>query len=55
MKRVISFGKSMYGGWYINFEENGIPNGVHGTTLKECIMKAQVAKSELKSFRRADN
>lgn len=33
---ITSYGKSMYGGWYVDFIKDGVYSGKGFRTLKEC-------------------
>ena len=50
---VTSWGLSMYGGWYINYIDNGTHSGVGGRTLKECLAKLNITIADLRN--RVDN
>ena len=52
---ILSWGLSMYGGYYINYSLNGVITGVHASTLKECINKLGIKKRDLKQYKRFDN
>lgn len=52
--KVYSYGKSMYGGWYINYINGfGKPAGEHFKTLKE--LKEWAKKRKLELIGRFDN
>ena len=54
---ISSWGKSMYGGYYIDYFSN-IDNNYHGVrfnTLKECLNALQVTRQDLKDYKRFDN
>ena len=55
MRKVTDYGKSMYGGWYANYMENGEYKGVHADTLKELCAKLGITRKELTTARRYDN
>ena len=54
---ISSWGKSMYGGWYIDYFNNADGNyhGVRFNTLKECLNALQATRQELKPCKRFDN
>lgn len=52
--KALDYGKSMYGGWYCNFIENGIMNGLHGNTYKELLRRCKLCGITLKDAKRID-
>jgi hypothetical protein len=52
--KILDYGKSMYGGWYINFFD-GKYKGIHGKTLSEVCDKLKINKSDVKKACRRDN
>lgn len=55
MINITDYGKSMYGGWYANYTENGEYKGVHADTIKGLCVALGVTRKELTSARRYDN
>ncbi len=53
--KVLDYGKSMYGGYYINYFKDGEYKGIGGKTLKECCEKLGIKKADLKGVTRYDN
>ena len=41
---VTSWGTSMYGGWYVDYINNGTRSGVNGRTLKECLVRLGITR-----------
>lgn len=52
---IVSWGLSMYGGYYIEYRANGKYNGVRATTLRECLEMLEISRRELKPCKRFDN
>lgn len=55
MRKVTDYGKSMYGGWYANYIEDGKHDGEHADTLKELCAKLGITRKELTTVTRYDN
>ena len=53
MKKITGYGKSMYGGWYANYYENGEHKGVHADTLKALCVALGITRKDLRN--RYDN
>ena len=53
--KVTGWGLSMYGGWYINYFNNGEYSGVGGRTLRECMDKLNITRADLNLRNRLDN
>lgn len=52
---ILDYGKSMYGGWYINYMIGEQYKGVHGKTLKQCCEFLNITKKDLQGYTRYDN
>ncbi len=55
---ITSYGKSMYGGWYLDFTDNthGGYNGIRRNTLRELCAWAHVSRTALqRDVKRWDN
>ena len=53
---IISWGKSMYGGWYIDYHLDGqLPNGKHFKTMSELKQFAKEHDMEIGGYNRLDN
>ena len=55
MRKVTDYGKSMYGGWYANYTENGEYKGAHADTIKNLCEALGITRKELANVRRYDN
>ena len=55
MVKVLDYGKSMYGGWYCTFIENGIMDGLNANTYKELLIRCRLCGITLKGAKRVDN
>lgn len=54
---ITSWGKSMYGGWYVNYFDNadGDYHGERFSTLTEIILTMDLFKKDLPDYKRFDN
>ena len=54
---INTWGKSMYGGWYIDYFDNNDRDyhGVRFNTLKECLNALQITRKDLPQHKRFDN
>ena len=54
---ITSWGKSMYGGWYVNYFDNtdGDYHGERFSTLTEIILTMDLSKKDLPDCKRFDN
>ena len=55
MIKACDYGKSMYGGWYCSFTENGMFDGLNAPTYKELLRRCKVSGITLKGAIRKDN
>lgn len=47
-RQAVTYGKSMYGGWYANYHDGEQWDGIHTETLRELKAKAEEMGLELK-------
>ena len=54
---ITSWGKSMYGGWYVNYFDNtdGDYYGERFSTLPEIILPMDLSKKDLPDYKKFDN
>ena len=55
MIKACDYGKSMYGGWYCSFIENGSLDCLHAPSYKELLRRCKVSGITLKGSIRKDN
>ena len=55
MIKASDYGKSSFGGWYCNFIENGMIDGLHAPTYRELVRKCNICGVTLKGSKRIDN
>ena len=55
MVKALNYGKSRYGGWYVNFIENDIMDGLSANSYKELLRRCKLCDITLKGASRKDN